>query len=553
MLKPKILTTLHHYSWFQFQRDAIAGIIVGFVALPLAIAFAIASGVSPEKGIITAIIAGFLISALGGSRVQIGGPTGAFVVVVYSIVQKYGIDGLTVATILAGIMLVIMGFGRFGAVIKFIPYPVVIGFTSGIALIILISQIKDFFGLPIDHVPADFFEKIIVYRQYAHQINYEAFAISSLTIILILGWQKFNKKIPGSMIALVVTTLLVQYFHLPVETIGSRFGEIAHTIPKPSLPAFNLKLFSELIQPAFSIAILAAIESLLSAVVADGMIGGKHRSNMELVAQGLANIITPLFGGIPATGAIARTATNVHNGGRTPIAGIVHSLTLLLIMLLFYKWASLIPMATLAGILVIVSFRMSEYHSFMMILKAPRSDVTVLCTTFILTVVLDLTIAIQIGMVLASFLLIYRMSQSTNIKSITGEFSDEEEREDPNAITKKLVPDGIEVFEIHGPFFFGVVSTFIEAMNNLEKKPIVRILRMRHVTSIDATALNALSQVVFKSKKLRIQMMLSGVNPEVYAVLKNSGIIEVIGENNILPHIDAALEHACKFIRNTSN
>lgn len=544
MLRPKLWSTLTDYSWRQFRQDTLAGIIVGFVALPLAIAFAIASGVAPEKGLITAIIAGFLISALGGSRVQIGGPTGAFVVIVYSIIQNHGIDGLTLATLMAGVILIIMGFAGFGAIIKFIPYPVIIGFTSGIAVIILFSQVRDFLGLPIDHLPADFIEKLSVYAQYLDQINPAAVVIACVTVAIIFGWQKITKRIPGSLLALVVTTAAVHIFQLPVETIGKRFGEIQSTLPGIALPAWDFALLRDLVQPAFTIAILAAIESLLSAVVADGMIGGKHRSNMELIAQGIANIVTPLFGGIPATGAIARTATNVHNGGRTPVAGMVHALTLFVIMIAFAKWAALIPMATLAGILTVVAIRMSEYHSFLLILKAPRSDVSVLLITFALTVLFDLTVAIQTGMVLAAFLLIYRISRSTSITAITGDFSDEEESNDPNAINTRSVPDGVEVFEIQGPFFFGVVSTFTEAMINIEKQPRIRILRLRLVTSIDATAINALRQVILQSQKSGIRLILSGVAPGVLRSLRSSGIEELIGKENIQPHIDAALAYA---------
>ncbi|MBU0468143.1 MAG: STAS domain-containing protein [Candidatus Omnitrophica bacterium] len=544
MLKPKIFTTLKNYSFQQFQADFTSGIIVGIVALPLAIAFAVASGVSPDKGIITAVIAGFLISALGGSRVQIGGPTGAFVVIVYSIIQKYGIDGLMVSTFMAGVMLIIMGLAGFGAVIKFIPYPVTVGFTSGIAVIIFISQIKDFLGLHIGALPADFFEKCVMYKENIYSTNYHALAIACLTVFIVLSWGKISKKIPGSIIALIVTTGLVFWLKLPVETIGARFGDIPQGLPYPMLPKIQWHMLSELVQPAFTIAILAAIESLLSAVVADGMIGGRHRSNMELIAQGVANMVSPLFGGIPATGAIARTAVNVHNGGRTPVAGIVHALTLLLIMLFLGKWAKLIPMATLAGILVIVAYRMSEWQSFKMILKAPKSDVLVLLVTFALTVVLDLSVAIQVGMVLAAFLFMRRLALTSNINMITGEFVDEEERDDVNALSKRIVPVGVEIFEINGPFFFGVVNTFVETMNNIEKKPKVRILRMRHVLSIDATAMNALRTVYEKSKRNGIVLILSGVRAQPLFSLEKSGLYSLIGEDNVVSNIDVALSRA---------
>jgi SulP family sulfate permease len=544
MLKPKLFSTLKGYTWAQFHHDATAGVIVGIVALPLAIAFSIASGVSPERGLVTAVIAGFLISALGGSRVQIGGPTGAFVVIVYSIVERHGIEGLLVATFLGGFMLVLMGVARFGVIIKFIPYPVTIGFTSGIALIIFTSQIRDFFGLEIGKVPADFIEKWRVFIEHAHTVNWSAVALSSATVMIILAWQKFNKRIPGSVIALIAATAGAYFLNLPVETIGSRFGEISAKIPLPALPSVSWSMVQELIQPAFTIAILAGIESLLSAVVADGMIGGKHRSNMELIAQGIANMASALFGGIPATGAIARTATNVHNGGRTPVAGIIHAFTLYLIMVFFSRWAAHIPLAALAGILVVVAVRMAEWHSFLMILKAPRSDVMVLLTTFSLTVLLDLTVAIQIGMVLAAFLLVYRLSETSGVNAVLGNFSDEEERDDPNALSKRTIPDGVEVYEINGPLFFGVVSTFLEIINRIEKKPKVRILRMRHVNSIDASGLNALRQAAKLSVKHNIALILSGVQEQPWAALKRSGLYETVGAENVVRNIDEALARA---------
>ncbi|MFS8083835.1 MAG: SulP family inorganic anion transporter, partial [Ginsengibacter sp.] len=404
MFKPKLFDTLKNYSGKQFSNDVLAGIIVGIVALPLAIAFAIASGVTPEKGLITAVIAGFIISAMGGSRVQIGGPTGAFIVIVYGIVQMYGVSGLIVATFMAGIMLIIMGFARLGTVIKFIPHPLIIGFTTGIAVIIFSSQVKDFLGLKMHVVPADFLEKWSAYFKNMQGVNIYAILIAVATIAIILLWPKVSKKIPGSLIAILITTIVVQLFHLPVETIGSRFGIISSSFPKPEIPLVDFATIKHLIQPAFTIAILCAIESLLSAVVADGMIGGNHRSNMELIAQGTANIFSSIFGGIPATGAIARTATNVKNGGRTPIAGIVHALVLLIILLIAGKWASYIPIANLAGILVIVAYNMSEWRNFKSILKGPRGDVAVLLITFFLTVLIDLTVAIEVGIVLAAFL-----------------------------------------------------------------------------------------------------------------------------------------------------
>ncbi|RJP60087.1 MAG: STAS domain-containing protein [Candidatus Auribacter fodinae] len=548
MLKPKLLDTLKTYSWAQFHNDLIAGLVVGVVALPLAIAFAIASGVSPEKGLVTAIIAGFIISALGGSRVQIGGPTGAFVVVVFDIIQRHGMDGLIIATFMGGIMLIIFGFARFGSVIKFIPYPVIIGFTSGIAVIIFSSQIKDLLGLTIAEVPANFFSKWHCFITNITSINPAAVGISFSTIGIILLVQKLMKRIPGSLVAIIVTTLAAYWFKLPVETIGDRFGVISSTLPAPIFPSFNLALLQDLIRPAFTIAMLAGIESLLSAIVADGMIGAKHRSNMELIAQGIANVFSPLFGGIPATGAIARTATNVHNGGRTPIAGIIHALTLYIILLFFGKWAALIPLATLAGILVIVSYRMAEWHSFSMVLRSPRSDVVVLLIVFSLTIIFDLTVAIEVGIVLASFLFIRRLSTLNNINEVQGVYLDEEDRDDPDAMDKKVIPHGVELYEINGPFFFGVASTFIEMMNNIEKSPMVRIFRMRHVSSIDATGLNALRQVTKESKKRGIILVLSGVRAHLRNKLEKTGIIDLIGAENVLPNIDRALEHAGELV-----
>jgi len=545
MLKPQLLSSIKEYNKNLFISDLTSGLIVGIVALPLAIAFAIASGVSPEKGIITAIIAGFIISALGGSKVQIGGPTGAFVVIVYSIVENYGLNGLFISTIMAGVILVIMGLARFGSVIKFIPHPVVVGFTSGIALIIFTSQLKDFLGLNIANLPADFTEKIGVYSDFINTINPYSVLIAGGSLLIMIFWPKVSHKIPGSIIALLLATVIVTIFNLPVETIGSRFGEIASTFPEPDTFEINLSIIRNLIQPATTIAILAAIESLLSAVVADGMIGGKHRSNMELVAQGAANIITPFFGGIPATGAIARTATNIKNGGRTPIAGIIHALVLLLIMLFFGQWAKLIPMAALAAILVVVAYNMSEWRTFRSLLKSPKSDVAVLLTTFGLTVIIDLTVAIEIGMVLAVFLFMRRMAMVTNVGVITRELTDEEETVvDPMAIDKKNVPEGVEVFEINGPFFFGAVEKFKEAAEIIEKPPKVRIIRMRNVPAIDSTGLHVLEEVLRDSRKEGTEVIFSGVHAQPLMAFDNSGLLKKIGEKNVHSNIDEALARA---------
>src|SRR6195952_1510010 len=450
MFKPKLIDTLKNYTREQFIKDAIAGLIVGVVALPLAIAFAIASGVSPEKGIFTAIIAGLIISVLGGSRVQIGGPTGAFIVVVYGIVQQFGISGLIVATFIAGVLLIIMGLTRLGSAIKYIPYPLIIGFTTGIAVIIFSSEIKDFLGLKMGSVPADFISKWLAYGQHLSSINLYAAGIGAFTLLVVLLWSKITHKVPGSLIAIIVTTFAVSFFHLPVETIGSRFGAIPSSLPKPVIPGVSFAIIQQLIRPAITIALLGSIESLLSAVVADGMTGSNHCSNTELIAQGFANICSSIFGGIPATGAIARTATNIKNGGRTPVAGIIHALTLLIIMLFIGKWASLIPMATLAGILVMVAWHMSEAKSFLFVLKGSKSDATVLLATFLLTVFVDLTVAIEIGMILAAFLFMRKIMLASSVQQ-TG-FSNDESTEDH--LLPDGLPDQVDVFEINGPLFF---------------------------------------------------------------------------------------------------
>ncbi|MEW6702383.1 MAG: sulfate permease [Bacteroidota bacterium] len=545
MLKPKFFTVIKDITRQQILKDITAGIIVGIVALPLAIAFGIASGVSPERGLITAVIGGFIVSFLGGSRVQIGGPTGAFIVIVYSIIQQYGLNGLIIATLMAGLILIVMGLARFGSIIKFIPYPVVVGFTSGIAVVIFSSQIKDFFGLAIKTIPADFSEKWILYSMNFSSTNYITLLISLVALFVMIFWPKVSRKIPGSIIAIILTTFLVHFFNLNVETIGSRFGNIPSTLPAPSLPHFDFAIIRGLIQPATTIAILAAIESLLSAVVSDGMIGGRHRSNMELIAQGTANILSPLFGGIPVTGAIARTATNIKNGGRTPLAGITHAVVLLFIMLFFGKWANLIPMGTLAAILLIVAYNMSEWRSFKSLLKSPRSDVIVLLTTFFLTVFFDLTIAIEIGMILAVFLFMRRMALVTNVGVITRELKDEEdELPDPNSISKRAIPDGVEVFEINGPFFFGAVSTFKDAMRVVEDPPKIRIIRMRNVPAIDATGLQTLKEFYHESQKLGTKVILSGVHAQPLFAFTQAGLLDIFGEENIYGNIDDALDRA---------
>ncbi|QQS30170.1 MAG: sulfate permease [Sphingobacteriales bacterium] len=548
MLQPKILTTLKNYNRQQFVSDLIAGIIVGIVALPLAIAFGIASGVSPQNGLITAIVAGFIISLLGGSRVQIGGPTGAFIVVVYGVVDKFGLDGLLIATFMAGVMLVLMGLFRLGTVIKFMPYPVVVGFTSGIAVVIFSSQIKDFLGLPIDKVPADFFEKWVIYLQYIGNINWFAFGMALTSVLLIVYFPRISRTIPGSLAAIVLTTAATLIWNIPVETIGSRFGQIASVLPTLQIPEIeSFEVLKSLIQPAFTIAMLGAVESLLSAMVADGIIGGNHRSNMELVAQGAANMIVPLVGGIPATGAIARTMTNIKNGGRTPVAGIVHALTLLVIMLFLGKWAQLIPMPCLAGILVMVAYNMSEWRSFRDLLSHPKSDVAVLLTTFFLTVVLDLTIAIQIGVIMALVLFVKRTAETSEIQVIKNQFNAEtsDELTDSGDNLSLALPPDTEVYEINGPFFFGAANKFDEALRRVgSRRPKVRIIRMSKAPFIDSTGLNNLRSLCKKSKTEQIQVILAEVNEQPLSVILKAGIDQLLGENNICPSIETALERA---------
>jgi sulfate permease, SulP family len=544
MLKPKLFTTLKDYSWSKFRADGIAGIIVGVVAFPLAIAFAIASGVSPDKGLITAIIAGLIISGLGGSRVQIGGPTGAFVVIVYSVIQKFGIDGLLVATIMGGVILVIMGVFRFGSIIKFIPYPVVVGFTSGIAVIIFSSQVRDFFGLTMHTVPAPFVEKWGAYANAFHTLDSFALGIGLFSLAILILWKKISSRIPAALVAIVATTLIVHYFRIPVETIGSRFGEIPNSLPHPALPVIHWKTLGILLPSAITIAVLAGMESLLSAVVADGMIGGKHRPNMELVAQGIANIASPLFGGIPATGAIARTATNIHNGGRTPIAGLVHALVIFVIMFFLGKWIAWVPLSCLAAILIVVAYNMSEHRSFAMILKSPRSDVAVLLATFLLTVFVDLTVAIQAGLFLAMFLFMRRMALVTNIELITHELNDEDEPDDPNAVSKRTVPPKTEVYEINGPFFFGASYKFMEAMNDIGVRSKVRIIRMRNVIALDATGLHTLTEAHKSFRKNGISLIISDLHTQPLIAMERSGLLKEIGEDNVFGNIDDALNRA---------
>lgn len=529
----------------QLSKDVLAGIIVGIVALPLAIAFAIASGVSPEKGLITAVIAGIVISVLGGSRVQIGGPTGAFIVILYAIVQEHGVNGLTIATIMAGFIIMGMGFAKLGNYLKFIPYPLIIGFTSGIALIIFSSQIKDLFGMPIESLPADFVDKWIIYGSYFTQINWVAFAIGMSTILISLFFIKITAKIPGSIIAIILSTAVVYYFDLPVETIETKFGEIPNSISMPPFPHIDFAIIKSLIQPAIAIALLGSIESLLSAVVADGMIGGRHRSNMELVAQGAANIFSGLFGGIPATGAIARTATNIKNGGRTPISGIIHAVVLLLIMLLMAPVAKLIPLSCLAGILIVVSWHMGEWHHFIALFKSNKMDIVVLLTTFFLTVFFDLILAIEIGMILSSFIFMKRMSETTSIKNASNILASNDDFGD-KLFEEELteIPKDVLLYEINGPLFFGASQKFQEVITDLNQQPKILILRMRNVPFIDATGINRLKEICRQLQLKGTAVIISGASHEVKKELLKANIYVMLNKYNIHDNISSAIQRA---------
>ena len=555
MFVPKLFTTLKGYTRAQAVADVTAGVIVGIVALPLAIAFAIASGVTPDRGLWTAIIGGFLISVLGGSRVQIGGPTGAFVVIVYGIVQTHGVDGLIVATLMAGVILVVLGVAKLGAAIKFIPHPVVTGFTSGIAVIIFSSQVKDFLGLRMGAVPPDFLAKWAAYSANLSSVSPAAVSIAGLALAIIVLWPRVSHRIPGPFVALLATTALVQLLQLPVETIGSRFGAISASIPTPRLPHVTFAQLQALVAPAFTIALLGAVESLLSAVVADGMIGGRHRSNVELIGQGIANLITPLFGGIPATGAIARTATNVKNGGRTPVAGIVHAITLLLITLFVGRWAALIPMATLAAILVVVAYHMSEWRVFRSELRSPRSDVAVLVTTFALTVLVDLTVAIGVGMVLAAFLFMRRMAEVTNVAAFTRELNDVsggagayEDADDPGSVRRHAVPPGVQIYEVNGPFFFGAAETFKDTLGRIAGKPAVLIIRLRAVPAIDSTGIHALRDVIRRSRRDGTLVLLADVHTQPLTALIRSEAMEEIGPEHLFSDLSGALRAARAYL-----
>lgn len=565
--KPKLLTSLKNYSKENFMADLMAGIIVGIVALPLAIAFGIASGVSPEKGIITAIVAGFIISLLGGSKVQIGGPTGAFIVIIYGIIQEYGVGGLTIATLIAGILLILLGVFKLGAVIKFIPYPIIVGFTSGIAVTIFTTQIGDVLGLtetvldangqeilvPLK-TPGDFIGKWLAYFKHMDTVNWWNAIVSIASVLIIALTPRFSKKIPGSLVAIVVMTLVVYLMKMYggitcIDTIGDRFI-IQSELPDAVVPELNWDAIRNLFPVAITIAVLGAIESLLSAAVADGVIGDRHDSNTELIAQGIANVVAPIFGGIPATGAIARTMTNINNGGRTPIAGIIHAGVLLLILLFLMPLAQYIPMACLAGVLVIVSYNMSGWRTFRALMKNPKSDVSVLLITFFLTVIFDLTIAIEVGLVIACVLFMRRVMETTEISVIKDEIDPNNESDLEVHEEHLMVPNGVEVYEINGPYFFGIATKFEELMSQLEDtdRPKVRIVRMRKVPFIDSTGIHNLATLCEMSQKENIQIVLSGVNEKVNNVLKKSGFYTLLGEENICPNINIALERATEII-----
>ena len=554
--KPKLFSTLKHYNRQQFMTDLLAGIIVGIVALPLAIAFGIASGVTPEKGIITAIVAGLIVSVFGGSKVQIGGPTGAFIIIIYGIIQQYGFEGLTIATLMAGVFLIMFGILHLGTIIKYIPYPIVVGFTSGIALTIFTTQIKDLFGLTMASVPSDFIEKWIAYFSAFPTIDCWSAAVGVLSVAIIALWPRFTHrssigKLPGSLIAIILMTLAVlllkhQWGITSVETIGDRFA-ISNLLPGAEVPVLTWDIIKGLVSPAITIAILGAIESLLSATVADGVIGDRHDSNTELIAQGMANLASPLFGGIPATGAIARTMTNINNGGRSPMAGIIHAAVLLLIFLFLMPLAQYIPMACLAGVLVIVSYNMSGWRSFLSIMKNPKSDVIVLWVTFLLTVIFDLTIAIEVGLICACLLFMRRMAETTDVRVISDEINPDEEESDflMGNLEHLTIPEGVEVYEINGPYFFGAGNKFEEIMSALgHQRPKVRIIRMRKVPFVDSTGIHNLTNLCLMSQGEGIQVVLSGVNPRVQQVLHKARFDTLLGEKNICSHITLALERA---------
>ena len=553
---PRLLSELRHYNKAKFAADLMAGLIVGIVALPLAIAFGIASGVSPSQGILTAIIGGFIVSALGGSRVQIGGPTGAFIVIIYGIVSdpNLGLSGLMLATMLAGIFLILLGVCHLGTIITCIPYPIVGGFTSGLAVTIFTTQIKALFGLTIaGKMPGDFLSKWLVYFQNFDTVDWVTTAIGVLSIVIIALTPKVSKKVPGSLVAIIVMTIgvyfLNTYTDMKVLTIGDQFGEIKASIPSLQVPNLSWESVKSLFPTAMVIAVLGAIESLLSATVADGVCGDHHNSNQELIGQGVANLCTPLFGGIPCTGAIARTMTNINNGGRTPMAGIIHAAVLLVIFLVLMPLAAYIPMSCLAGVLVIVSYNMSGWRTFMQLMKNPKSDVIVLFITFLLTVIFDLTIAIEVGLLIACLLFMKRMAESTQIKVIADEIDPNDETDAEVHEEHLRIPQGVEVYEINGPYFFGIANKFEELMTAMEDHPKVRIIRMRRVPFIDSTGIHNLQNLCEMSHREGTHIVLSGVTPNVYSVLEHNGFCHLLGKDHICPNINVALERASAIVK----
>jgi SulP family sulfate permease len=564
---PKLVTVLREgYTRRHLLDDLLAGIIVGVVALPLAIAFGIASGVTPAQGLYTAIISGLLISLLGGSRVQIGGPTGAFVVIVYGIVSKYGYNGLATATLLAGLMLVAAGLLRLGVLVKYVPFPVTVGFTSGIASIIALGQVPSLLGLQLAKDPPEAIEKVMAYASTIRTTNLWALGTGLLALALVAGWPKFSSrfgakvlgKIPGSLVAIIVTTALVQLVHLPVVTIGDRFGSVPSSLPHLQLPAVSLQLMRDMFQPAVTIALLAGLESLLSAVVADGMIGGRHRSNMELVAQGVANLGSAMFGGIPATGAIARTATNIKNGARSPIAGIIHALVLLLIMVFFGRWAVLIPMSTLAAILLVVAYNMSEWRAFLKLFRAPKSDLGVLLVTFFLTVLVDLTVALEVGVLMAAVLFIKRMSEVSQVGILHRELDEDKQGNDlpgedelPPESTRTILralPPGVFAFEVFGPVFFGAIDKFRSMMAELEQHPKVIILRMRHVLAIDSSGLHFLEEMILRCQREKVALLFSGIHMQPLVAMDKAGLLDLLGRDNLCGHLEDTLRRASELV-----
>ncbi len=540
--RPRLVDTLQGYTKAQFRADVIAGITVGIVALPLAMAFGIASGATPEAGLFTAVIAGFLISAFGGSRVQIGGPTGAFIVIIYAIIAEHGFANLLVCTVMAGVMLLLMGLFRLGSIIKYVPYPVVGGFTSGIAVLIFTTQIADFLGLQIEDLPGEFLGRMAALAQHIHTIHWPAFLLAGVSVALIFLWpRKWGKKIPGTIAALVLGTGVVTLFNIPMETIGTRFGGIPQGLPSLVWPDFSVENMRELFRPALVIALLGAIESLLSAAVADGMVDDRHDSNQELMAQGIANIVVPFFGGIPATGAIARTATNAKNGGRTPVAGMVHAVTLLAIILVAAPVVRFIPLAVLSAVLIAVAYNMGEWHHFRQLLRWPRGDAAVFLAVFVLTILIDITVAIEMGMILAAVLFIKRVTESMDVSAVESATETEGEH---HSIIGKDIPPGVQVFRVFGPIFFGALDKLETALKGARRRPTVYLLRMRKVPALDASGLTALETVLSKIRGSNAHLIISGLPPKPVAVLRNAGFIEKIGEENICPNLDVALARA---------